>query len=157
MLIHCLLLFSFITVACQSVPAGEAQARQDSLPDKILPIRDIANQTQEDIAMILGHQSQLDAESASKAGCPTCQKYSYQDGLVKIVYINDMADWITITPRTPAPARQTPALLGLPDAAPDFTDQKVLRWTRYEGIQQISAFRKPDGTLDYIYIKAITP
>lgn len=155
--IHCLLLVSFFAFACQPTPSRETQARQDSLPEEILPIRDIANQTQEDIATILGHQSQLDAESAAKSGCATCQKYSYQDGLVKIVYINDMADWITIMPRTPAPARQTPALLGLPDTEPDASAPGVLHWTQYEGIHKISAFRKSDGTLDYIYMRVTTP
>jgi hypothetical protein len=155
--LFCLLLLSFFTSASQSAPSSNAQTAPDSLPEKILNIRDIAGQTQEDIATILGHQSQLDAETAARAGCPTCQKYSYQDGLVRIVYINDMADWLTITPRTAVPAEHTPTLLGLPAATPDYTDNKVLRWNRYEGIRKISAYRKADGTIDYIYMKVTTP
>lgn len=146
---------SLITIACTTTHTHQSNSASE--PDKILNILDIAGQTQEDIATILGHQSQLDAESAARSGCPTCQKYSYKDDLVKIVYINDMADWITITPPAAFRARDTPALLGLPDAEPDYTDQKVLRWKGYEGIQEIGAFRKPDGTLDYIYLRVTTP
>ena len=155
--LFCLLLLPFFASACQSAPTRHTQTPPDTLPENILNIRDIAGQTQEDIATILGHQSQLDAETAARSGCPTCQKYAYQDGLVRIVYINDMADWLTITPRTPVAAVHTPSLLGLPAATPDYADDKVLRWNRYEGIREISAYRKTDGTVDYIYMKVTTP
>lgn len=155
--LFCFLLLSFFATACQSTPSRNVHTAPDSLPEKILNIRDIAGQTQEDIATILGHQSQLDAESAARAGCPTCQKYAYQDGLVKIVYINDMADWITITPRSAVPATHTPSLLGLPSTHPDHTDNKVLRWKSFEGIREIITYRKADGTIDYIYMKVTTP
>lgn len=159
MTIRWLLILLVFPFGCSSTssPSQVTQSREDAPLEKILHIRDIAGQTQEDIATILGHQSMLDAESAAKSGCAPCQKYSYRDGLVKIVYINDMADWITITPLDTLPALQTPALLGLSNTSPGYADERELRWTNYEGIRQISTFKRPDGSIEYIYMRVTTP
>jgi|AntAceMinimDraft_11_1070367.scaffolds.fasta_scaffold82285_2 hypothetical protein len=149
-----ILLLSFLTFACQPTPT---QTSQSLTSQKLCNILDIAGQTQEDIATILGHQSQLDAETAANSGCATCQKYSYKDGLIKIVYINDMADWITITPTQTIEPQQVPTLLGLPELPPDHANKQVLSWHQYSTINSIQAFIKPDGTLDYIYMKVTTP
>jgi hypothetical protein len=156
-MLYWLLFLPLLTLACSSSSPRfqDTAAHSEVIP--LLNIRDIAGQTQEDIATILGHQSQLDSLSAARSGCPTCQKYAYLNGLVKIVYINDMADWITITPLGQFPAHQAPILLGLIDMSPDFTDQKTLRWNHYEGIRMITAFKKPDGSLSHIYLRVTTP
>lgn len=154
MTLHGILFLSFLTFACQSSPP---QTPHSATNQKLLNILDIAGQTQEDIATILGHQSQLDAESAAKSGCATCQKYSYKEGLIKIVYMNDMADWITITPTEAINPQQVPALLGLPILPPDQANKQILSWHKYPTIKSIQAFLKADGTLDYIYMRGITP
>jgi hypothetical protein len=156
-MLHWLLFFPLLTLSCSSPSTRFQDTADQSKVAPLLTIRDIAGQTQEDIATILGHQSQLDSLSAARSGCPTCQKYTYLNGLVKIVYINDMADWITITPSNVLPARLTPTLLGMADTPPDYSDQKMLRWSHYEGIRLITAFKKPDGSLSHIYLRVTTP
>lgn len=147
-------LLLLLTSSCRP---STSQSAGSATTEKLLNILDIAGQTQEDIATILGHQSQLDPESAAKSGCPTCQKYSYKDGLVKIVYINDMADWITITPSEAVQAQQVPTLLGLPDRSPDSSSNRMLHWNNYPTIHSIQVYITPDGTIEYIYLKVTTP
>ena len=152
-----LLFFSLLTIACGSAPSQHQNTTAYSSPKPLLNILDIANQTQEDIATILGPQSSLSLAAAARSGCPTCQKYSYQDGKIEIVYINDMADWITIFPPPGTPARQTPTLLGLPYTQPDDSDPTIMRWKNRAGIREIQAHLTEAGTIDFIYLVVNTP
>lgn len=148
-----LLFFSLILLSCGSAPSRpQAQSSTASSPTVLLNIRDIANQTQEDIATILGPQSSLDPAAAARSGCPTCQKYSYQDGKIEIVYINDMADWITIFPPKGTLAQSLPTLLGLPESAPDTTTTTLWRWKQIPGIGEVQARLTTKGTVESVYI-----
>ncbi len=122
----------------------------------LLPLYDIANQTQEDITTILGPQSSLNAADAKAAICANCQKYSYQNDRIVIEYTNDMADRITIRLEADIKAKQVPALLGLPKAAPDFANKHKMQWTRYEGIREVNAFLGKDGMVRLILVKVLT-
>ena len=157
MIVCQLLFFSLLMLACSPAPSQQQNTANNSAPEPLLNIRDIANQTQEDIATILGPQSSLDPDAATRSGCPTCQKYSYQDGKIEIVYINDMADWITIFPPKGTPARQTLTLLGLPDAQPDATTPTLWRWGQIAGIREIQAHLDPAGSIEFIYLLVKTP
>ncbi|MPR33019.1 hypothetical protein [Salmonirosea aquatica] len=147
-----LIFFSLLMLACGSAPSQHQNTTDHSGPKPLLNIRDIADQTQEDIATILGPQSSLDPEKAARSRCPNCQKYSYQEGTIEITYINDMADWITIYPPKGTPARQTPILLGLPDTPPDSTSPSFWRWNQIPSIQELRAQLNPAGSVESIYI-----
>jgi hypothetical protein len=152
-----LLLLSLLTLACGSAPSRHHNATVAFTPEYLINIRDIANQTQEDIATILGPQSSLDPAKAAKSRCPNCQKYSYQDGTIEITYINDMADWITLFPPPGIPARQTPALLGLSDVEPDYIDSNVLRWKNKAGIRELITYQDATGAISSIQVFVTTP
>ena len=122
----------------------------------LLNLRDIANQTQEDITTILGPQSSLNAADAKAAICANCQKYSYQKDRIVIEYTNDMADRITIRPEARFWPWQVNALLGLPEALPDFANKEKMQWTRYEGIREVNAFLGEDGRVRLILVKVLT-
>ncbi len=122
----------------------------------IFYLYDIANQTQEDIATILGPQSSLNAADAKAAICANCQKYSYQNDRITIEYTNDMADRITIRLPTGIEAKQVPALLGLPDAKPDFSGIDKMQWNCYAGIRELIAFLGRDREVRLILVKVIT-
>lgn len=147
-----LLLFSLLMLACGSAPSQPAASTLKPL----MNIRDIANQTQEDIATILGPQSSLDSKDAKSAVCANCQKYSYQNDRIIIEYTNDMADRITIRPAQAIPASQLPVLLGLPDLPPDRVTDGTLHWVRYEGMREITAFLDEGGTVRHIVVKVTT-
>ncbi len=152
-----LLLFSLLTLACGPVPSQHKTTKAASPPKSLLNIQDIANQTQEDIATILGPQSSLDPAAAARSGCPTCQKYSYQDGKIEIIYINDMADWITIFVPEGTLGREIPVLLGLPDIPPDSTSPTLWRWKNIPAIREIQARLNAKGTVASVYIVVKTP
>jgi len=141
-----------------SLVFGGASCQNNARPAAavLLPLYDIANQTQEDITTILGPQSSLNAADAQAAICANCQKYSYQNDRIVIEYTNDMADRITIRPSAGIKAEQVPALLGLPEAVPDFADKDKMQWTRYEGIREINAFLGEDGSVRLILVKVLT-
>ncbi len=152
-----LFVLSLLTLACGSAPSQSQNKMVTSPPTPLLNIRDIANQTQEDIATILGIQSSLDSAAAARSGCPTCQKYSYQDEKIEIVYINDMADWITLFPPEGTPVGQIPVLLGLPNAPPDSTTPTLWRWKNIPDIREIQARLNPKGMVESVYIVVKTP
>ena len=125
-------------------------------PKPVFYLYDIANQTQEDITTILGPQSSLNAEDAANAICANCQKYAYQNDRIVIEYTNDMADRITIRPGAHVWPWQVHALLGLPEALPDFANKDKMQWTCYEGIREVNAFLGEDGRVKLILVKVLT-
>lgn len=157
MTLRLLLFLSLIMMSCGSVPSRPQIPVATNSPAILLNLRDIANQTQEDITTILGPQSSLDPAAAARSGCATCQKYSYQDGKIEIVYMNDMADWITIFPPKGTPAPNIPTLLGLPDSAPQATTPTLWRWENIPGIREIQARLTVQGTVESVYIVVKTP
>lgn len=153
-----LLFFSLSMLSCGSAPSRhQTQSAAATSPTLLLNLRDIAGQTQEDIATILGPQSSLNPAAAARSGCPTCQKYEYQDGKIEIVYINDMADWITIFPPKGTLAPHIPTLLGLPESAPDTTTPTLWRWKKIPGIREIQARSTAEGRVESVYIVVKTP
>ncbi|TDB61871.1 hypothetical protein [Arundinibacter roseus] len=150
------LLISSLFLTCTAPPQA-TQLSEKKAVEVLLRIRDIAGQTQEDIATILGHQQWLDPEKAEQSACPTCQKYTYQDGFVDIVYSNDAADRITISPPAGYKGTDVPALLGLPEMSPDSLGNGILLWTKYPGILNIQAAVRPDEALISITVRVLTP
>lgn len=141
-----------------SLVFGGASCQHNARPAAavLLPLYDIANQTQEDITTILGPQSSLNARDAANAICANCQKYSYQNDRIVIEYTNDMADRITIRPPAGIKAEQVPALLGLPAAVPDIANKDTMQWTGYEGIREVNALLGKDGIVQVILVKVLT-
>lgn len=120
----------------------------------LLNLKDIAGHTAADVASKLGNPT--DTEQIKIDGT-TCPKLSYKDGAVEIVYINSKADWITVTLNNGAFDKTALGILSLPVADPTKSNQNVLRWENYESTLSISLFPKPDGTINYFYIKTATP
>ncbi len=150
--------FRCVFLLVLSLVFGGASCQNNARPAAavLLPLRDLANQTQEDITTILGPQSSLNAEDAAKAICANCQKYSYQNDRIVIEYTNDMADRIMIRLEAGIKAKQVPALLGLPKAVPDFVDKDKMQWTGYQGIREVNAFFGENGTVRLILVKVLT-
>ncbi|GAB3180553.1 putative periplasmic lipoprotein [Telluribacter humicola] len=151
------LIFCALTSACSSQPASTRREAQEPTITPIITIKEIANQTQEDLEHILGLTSSFQPLNREELTvCKNCQKYIYKNGLVRIVYINDMADWITVNPPDSTPVRDALPLLGLPATPPVITTDSLSRWTSVQGLREINVYTKPDGTIDYILVKAFT-
>ena len=151
-------LLFFMSLAAKSCvrTSADRPAAASAPPVQVLDLRAVANQTQEDIATILGPQSSLSASDAANAICATCQKYAYQNDKILIEYTNDMADRITVRPPAGTSASRVPRLLGLPDKVPDVSDANRLQWTHYEGIREVNAFLNGDGTVGLVLVKVLT-
>lgn len=139
-------LFVLITL----LSCGKSQTTQPPLLD----IRAIAAHAEVETHPHLGKPTDTKSVKINGKNYPKC---SYKDGAVEIVYINGKADWITITLKNGTFDKTALGIIGLPIADPTFSSQNVLRWENYEGIRDLSLFSKPDGTIDYFYIKTLTP
>jgi hypothetical protein len=141
--------------ACRAQPT-EAE-RQVPAVTPIVVITELANQTQEDLEHLLGLTSSFQPLNPQElAVCKNCQKYIYKNGLVRIVYINDMADWITINPPEGTPLQHALPLMGLPATPPTAKSDSLSRWTNVPGLREINVYTIPDGTIDYILVKVLT-
>lgn len=129
---------------------GKSQTTQPPLLD----IRGIAAHAELETHPHLGKPTDTGSVKINGKNYP---KFTYKDGSVEIVYINGKADWITITLKNGTFNKTALGIIGLPIADPTFSSPNVLRWENYEGIRDLSLFSKPDGTIDYFYIKTITP
>lgn len=156
-----LLLGLLLTTATAYRCSGQTNQSDRSQPTSVFPIGlrllDIANQTQEDIEMILGKVSPYTRQHSAFASCTTCQKYTYLDGFVEIVYINDMADWIAVYPTDSLTANAVLPFLGLPQAAPLHITPDVITWTKVAGLLEIRAYRSKQQQISSVVIKVFTP
>jgi hypothetical protein len=141
--------------------SGQAEQSDKAQPTSVFPIGlrllDIANQTQEDIEMIVGKVSPYTRQHSAFAFCTTCQKYTYLDGFVEIVYINDMADWIAVYPTDSLTATAVLPFLGLSQAAPHHSTPDVIIWKDLAGLHEIRAYRSKQQQITSVVIKVLTP
>lgn len=72
-----------------SVPLSSSQA----FP--ALKISDIAGNTPDVVAKVLGSPTSTETVNPSRTPCP-CEKQIYKNGEIEIVFIEGRADWITI-------------------------------------------------------------
>ena len=61
----------------------------------IVNVDNLARKSKDSIERLLGEPNDTEKVSPSNTPCP-CDKYSYLDGLVEVVFINGQADWITV-------------------------------------------------------------
>lgn len=124
-------------------------------------IKDLAAKPVVDIPKLAG--STMD-EAAAMLGLPedvAKTKYGskaiYLNGQIEIVFINELADWITVSGfGTAGFSRLALLRLALPPNKPTFSSNNVLRWQNIPGLIEVSLFRIGKA-VDYAYIKAHTP
>ena len=63
----------------------------------VINIDKIAGQTEEKVAMIVGEANEKETVNPSKVGLSV--KKTYLNGLLEIVFIDELADWITVNSR----------------------------------------------------------
>lgn len=115
----------------------------------IIEIKKVAGKTANEVESVLGAPSQTETV---KQGT----KRFYMKGAIEIVFINDKADWITVTPtKMTSFTKEALGELGLPVREATFSNQHVLKWEPFDDYQSISIFPGPDG-IDYIYVMTQT-
>ncbi|CAG5018215.1 hypothetical protein DYBT9275_05957 [Dyadobacter sp. CECT 9275] len=124
-----------------------------------LDLEKIAFRSQEEVAAIIGAGKLNSYYRDEKAGCEKCPTLTYKDGKIDIIFINDIADRITINQLSDFSFDDTEILgvLGLKEnISPTFHDGNLKRWDNYQKYTQITAFGR-HGKLQYILIKCKTP
>jgi hypothetical protein len=125
-----------------------------------LLISNIALQPPHVVSAVLGAPDKVELIRPSNTPCQEqpCQKATYQNGKYEVVFINGLADWITIN-KTLAYRLNDSVIeyLGLPKVAPTFSNPKaVIRWEEIVGLREVSAFNNGDDRVAYFYIKCTT-
>ncbi|TVT38614.1 hypothetical protein FNT36_20765 [Hymenobacter setariae] len=124
------------------------------------PVKDVAAKLPAAVKALLGKPSAIELVRPSSTPCKeqACEKMIYQGGKYEIVFINGVADWITISQ---VAAYTTPnavlEYLGLPEQVPAFNNpQQVVWWRDIAGLHEVNFFYDIAGRPAYIYVKCIT-
>lgn len=125
-----------------------------------LLLSSVAAQAPHVVAAVLGAPDGIEMVRPSNTPCQDqpCQKAIYQGGKYEIVFINGVADWITIN-NTLAYRLDAAVVeyLGLPKITPTFSNPKVvIRWENIAGLQEVSAFNNGSDRVAYFYVKCTT-
>jgi hypothetical protein len=120
----------------------------------IVDLMSIAGKTKNEVAQVLGEATPADSQNQSKHG----ERLFYRNGSFEIVYVNEIADWITITelkdlPFSPSSLKS----LGFSKVyKPTFQNQNVIRWNLGKAIREISIFPGQKGKVWMISISVKT-
>ncbi len=115
----------------------------------VVDVTKIAGKSKVQVEKILGVPTQT---SKTKYG----EKCSYKKGDTEIVFINGLADWITVEDIDDVPFnKKAITSVGLEESHPVKTTDWELRWENLQGFRSISLF-KGKSMSDYIYIKVKT-
>ncbi|WP_229208908.1 hypothetical protein [Dyadobacter luticola] len=118
----------------------------------------VAFRNVQEVEAILG-KGKLDSYYKDEAaGCDKCPKMTYREDKIEIIFINDIADRITLKGLSDYDFddRVILGLLNLKEnIAPKVDEDGLKRWDNYEKYTQIAAFSS-GSHLDYILIKAKT-
>jgi hypothetical protein len=123
-----------------------------------LDLAQVAFRNQKEVEAVLG-KGKLDSYyKDEKAGCDKCPKLIYRDGKVEIIFINEIADRITLKNLSDFEFENR-VILGLlnlkENIDPNVDEDGLKRWDNYEKYSQIAAFSS-GSNIDYILIKSKT-
>lgn len=106
------------------------------------------------LAEHLGPVYKRDTWTDSKAGCKGCMRFAYQSGNVEVIFINDQPDRITFKKLNKYPFNpEFLKELNLPETAPSFQNDTVIRWYDVPGYREVMVFNDGTGHIDYALIK----
>jgi hypothetical protein len=122
----------------------------------VLELEKVAFQSQQEVEAFLGKGKVLSHLRDDNLNCEQCPKVAYRDGQVEIIFINQIADRITVNNLSDY-TFQDRVILGLLDLKenikPTIDNKELKQWDNYQKYAQISAFGRK-GKVEYILIKA---
>lgn len=118
----------------------------------------VAMRNEKEVEAVLGKGKLESYYKDDKANCEKCPKMSYKEGKIEIIFINEIADIITIKDLSDFDFKDR-VILGLLDLKnnikPVLDTDELKRWDNYEKYSQIAAFSKK-GKIEYILVKSKT-
>ena len=100
----------------------------------IVDITQIAGKTKAEVAHALGDPDRIEKRKDGDA-------FHYAKGDTEMVYINDKADWITVSALGEVPfTSKALTSLGFKETAPSFQNANVIRWASLPGLLAVAIF-----------------
>jgi len=132
-------------------------ASQSEVQNTFLNVTKIAKKSKAIVDAYLGPTNYHTTVNPGNAPCP-CEQYNYKDGKIEIVYMKDVADWITVNNMNTVEFNPESILkaLGIPFSNPVIQSKEVIKWNDFNGYDQLSAFPDGKGGVSYVFLKAIT-
>lgn len=132
-----------------TTPAPVAPAAAPApTPKPVVDVPALAEQAPPAVAQLLGEPLQCDTTSAG-------QKCVYSDK-TEVVFINGLADWITVHADLPYSEEALP-LMGFQPARASFYNEHVMRWSGEQGTLLIQLAPGAGGRAAFAYVKVRTP
>ena len=147
------IMMSLLLGACSSIQEQPTNSEQSiARPDNfILDIKSIAGKSSSSVEKVLGHPCR---EEKVKDGFKTHKVKYYRNGDIEIVYVQGVADWITIQRNCNIIyGEDALSQFGLPKMSPTFINPTaVIRWENIPNIKELSLFPGGNGKCFYAYI-----
>ncbi|MEP6645475.1 MAG: hypothetical protein ABJC12_00180 [Saprospiraceae bacterium] len=120
-------------------------------------INQIAKKSKEIVDAYLGDPVGHQSISPSNAPCP-CESYIYKAGNIEVVFMKDIADWITVNHMDDIPFTKDKIIqaLGIKYVEPTIINDRVIKWNDFDGFDQLSVFSNEKGGVSYAFLKATT-
>lgn len=117
----------------------------------ILDLKQVAGRSEAEVASVLGDPTATDT---ARAGGRSFPKRIYRDGDIEIVFVEGLADWLTIFGEGKLPfSNEALPALGLAEARPTFSNPAaVIRWENISGIREVSVFPGQGRYAHYAYV-----
>lgn len=163
-----LVVLILIEIGCGN--KNDSTSKPDSLATEnnqssglILDLKSVSGKELSDVEKQLGRAKFIVKIKDKKANCGECPKYSFKNGDIEVIFINQKADWITIKNMGNTKFQNCSIdLLGDFNCINrTFKSDDVIKWNDVNGFKEIVFFRKyengkPTFKVDYAYIKTFT-
>ncbi|MGJ9460068.1 hypothetical protein [Oceanobacillus sp. CF4.6] len=137
----------------------------DSISQVSFDVYESANKNIDEVTNILGEGEKIEEGSFNSYGVeyPTTT-FAYDDGAIEILFIDDVAGRITLTPKEDIMFADEEARnlflaeYGFPHWLSSEETESVIYWENYgtitpgEGLHKMSMFSDPDGNVNYVYL-----
>lgn len=119
----------------------------------VVNLDSLSGRSQEVVSQLLGPGEKQGTWKDKKAGCVKCPKMSYKSGKIEVIYINQVADRVTVNDLSDYKFTDKEILgaVGLKESAPSFENDFVKRWYGLGGYREIAAFSN-EGKVNYILV-----
>jgi hypothetical protein len=84
-------------------------------------------------------------------------KANYHDGKVQVIYIDNIADWITVLDKEKESVEAFLGLLGIKFKKIKYKPSRILTYYKIHGMEQVKIHSNIEGKYLMLHIKAFTP
>jgi hypothetical protein len=122
-----------------------------ALPQLVLNVPALANQSREVVERILGRPERTGGVTVSQN-----EKVAYKGGKVEVLYANGKAKWIKLyNPRGMEFSQQSLSKLGLPPKKPTYLNRNcAMSWSKICNLEEVSLYSDSNGGVSSVLVCA---